>query len=289
MALIISFANEASQNFENSMKKWGYDYQIIGQGVQWKGFISTRVNHYISFLGKIIGEDQHHLVILVDCFDVLACGPPTELLSKYKQYFKDQVVIGGETFCTTGGKIPRYRLNNFWAGRERPSRNSNVNAGFIMGPPDRIYKILVDISSNPTTDDDQYELAKYIDETKPIDVSIDTDYKIIANDMGYNHHFFIFSDGRISFTPTGENPCFIHLPTSKIDFNVRYNYYGRKILGSLFNSISYYPYKNKIIIWSAVVITISIILYLINRRLGMSFLIIFLLGILYYTGGFTLI
>lgn len=89
------------QKLEAMLKKHGYDYKVLGQGVQWQGF-GTKIlgfNEYYKNLLKS-GRDFSETVILqIDARDVLVNESPEEFLKKYNKYYKDQLVLSGEKAC----------------------------------------------------------------------------------------------------------------------------------------------------------------------------------------------
>ena len=83
--------------WELSALKWGYDYDIIGMGMQLRGF-STLISLIVSYLQE--HENQNEIICIVDCYDLLMCGPPDELVEKFNNIGKDKMVIGGEKVCS---------------------------------------------------------------------------------------------------------------------------------------------------------------------------------------------
>src|SRR4051812_46011085 len=110
--LLLSFANESnsySNNYYNSLLKQGYeksDIHLIGIGLKWVNFIDTKIHTCFSYLAKLLKEKRitdNEVVCVTDCFDVLASGPPQELMNKYLTFQREDgiypIVFGVESLC----------------------------------------------------------------------------------------------------------------------------------------------------------------------------------------------
>ena len=133
---IIAFANDPNEpmlvNFINSLKKYDYDYAIIGNGMKWENFM-TKIKECLRYI-KTLNSNQ--IVAIVDAYDVMATGPSSEFMSRYKSYGKE-IVVGSETYCGSNC-IP---LDTFWGDKQR-SKLQYANGGFYVGPSGKICKLL---------------------------------------------------------------------------------------------------------------------------------------------------
>jgi hypothetical protein len=231
-------------NFIKSLKKYNYDYAVIGEGQKWTGFM-TKIKGYRDYIKEL---KSNQLVACVDAYDVLATGPPDELIRKYYSYDKS-ILVGTESLC-----IPPYiPVDNWWKfqGKDK-TRLCHINSGFFMGPAKNMVKVLnymlsLENKSHPlTTEDDQVALAHYINEY-PDDVALDTDAKIVANISVVLFHHIDFQNDRIYHNLTDEYPCFTHTPAKLTDLMTRTNYVGSHVLGDDYQSTSYSTIFNGLI------------------------------------------
>ena len=67
--------NHFLEDWERSVYLWGYrNVHVLAEGETWRGF-GTWTNAVIRFLTECDAED---LVVIVDCYDLLVCGPEKE-------------------------------------------------------------------------------------------------------------------------------------------------------------------------------------------------------------------
>lgn len=89
------------KKLELMLKKHGYDYKVLGQGVQWQGF-GTKILGFNEYYKSLLtsGRDFSETVILqIDARDVLVNEGPEEFLEKYNKYYNGQLVLSGEKAC----------------------------------------------------------------------------------------------------------------------------------------------------------------------------------------------
>lgn len=234
--LILTFSNTTKHpgyfNFINSMNKYGYIYKIIGENIQWKNFVDTKIKNCLNYITRL--KNKPKLIAIVDCFDVLACGPYNETLTKFYNT-KYPILISVEKMCGSNCRpLQNYHFNN-------QSNKNFVNGGFYMGYTNEIIHLLSWIVDTLNIDD-QVALSEYVD-TFPEKCYLDNTNSIIANITGKDFRNFEYKNVRIIDIKTKEFPCFVHIPGGKIDFNLRMDYFGKKILGSQYQSI---PLSNHI-------------------------------------------
>lgn len=223
---IVAFANDHNEpmllNLIKTLQKYDYDYEIIGKGIKWTGFM-TKINGYLNHVSKM-HPDQ--IVAIVDAYDVLACGPSSEFISKYRSYNKS-LVIGSETFCGTNC-IP---VDNWWKYNSSISKGKlqYLNSGFCVGTAKSLKKAL-NYMIELNIDDDQEALCKYVNKY-PKEVALDINGFLVANITQLDFGSLDFKDGKIYNKLTGNNPLFVHIPGKTGDFMLRSDYAGQHILG----------------------------------------------------------
>lgn len=103
--LVLTFQNNPHQaNLKNivaSLKRWGWDFEVIGQGLKWKGF-GTKFINYALHLKTL--KDKNRIVVLVDSTDLIANGAPEEFIKTYLRIsnYKNthhRIVISAEKAC----------------------------------------------------------------------------------------------------------------------------------------------------------------------------------------------
>jgi hypothetical protein len=82
------------QQWIASAQTHGFDFEILGIGVQWKGF-ATKTSLVLDFLKN---QPPHQLVAVVDCWDFLWLRGPEAVQQAFESY-DAPVVIGSETRC----------------------------------------------------------------------------------------------------------------------------------------------------------------------------------------------
>lgn len=234
--LILTFANMRNnprKNYEESLKQYNYKYVILGDGVKWKNFM-TRIKEYKDYLQNNVAPDA--LVCFTDCFDVYACGPPNELIEKFKS-FNTNIVISTEVL---GGGKQCKPVIEWWKRKPKniKTRNIYVNGGCYLG----ICKYLIDMFTfmlNSGYDDDQYAIGVFVNKYPEL-VELDYKSKIIGTITGLDHYNYIKDNMRIKNVETNQYPCFIHTPGTTGDFNFRLDYFGKYLLGDKY----LYPLHN---------------------------------------------
>ena len=227
---IVAFANDAKEpmliNLVRSLEKYNYDYKIVGIGSKWEGFM-TKIKGYLEYTKTL---DPNQLVVITDAYDVLATGPPGELISNYKSYGKP-LVVGAESYC---GKncIPVDKWWNSEKGKEREKGKLRyVNSGFFMGPAYIITKTLNYMVSLGISDD-QEALCIYVNDY-PDSVSLDINAHLISNITPFDFRYldYDFNKNRIVNKLTDTYPAFVHTPGKTGDLMIRTNYVGSHVLG----------------------------------------------------------
>jgi hypothetical protein len=232
--LIVSYItehNRASKNLERSLKKYGYNYSFVGINDEWKGFIQGKIVELLQYL-KTVNYDY---ICVIDGYDMLATGPPEELLHKYGE-LKSPIVYGGEKFCFSynGTPVEKYKSVSIWDVRKF------ANGGFCIGKREDIiqmYRWIINKDKYKKVNDDQKLLGLYINRY-PNRVSVDLYQHLVFNTItSIDCDNFEIADDRIYIKSMKTTPCFVHFPSSASDHHDRYNIYGRKILGTKFRSL----------------------------------------------------
>lgn len=215
---IVTFANEQKPMLKNlilSMKKYGYEYKVVGLGTKWINFMTKIVNcmNYIKTL------KPNKLVAVVDAYDVLAVRPAREFEKQFIT-FQSELVIGMESCCFANC----VKLKN-----APKSKYRNVNGGFYAGYASAIlsmYEYILGLGIK----DDQKGIGRYVNDY-PQRVKLDTETKLVFNVTAYDVNELEFGNGQYYNRITKNAPCFIHMPGIKVDNNKRAESIGRRILG----------------------------------------------------------
>lgn len=258
---VISFANKKnilSSNLENTLKKYNYDYEIIGDGLKWENFM-TKIRECYKYIKSNKDFNKNTVIAIVDCYDLFACDSPKKLIKKFKSFDK-KIVAGAESMCL-GNCIP---LNSYYRYHDMKKNHpyQYANGGFYIGYKEYILDMLHFMLklNNP---DDQIALCKYINKY-PKNVGIDTTGSMVSNITLYSYFdsYWNKKKNKVKNTLTNEYPCFVHTPGADLDCKYRYDYFGEKILGTKHKSDKTNNVKKMISNYKYVVLIIIILLIL---------------------------
>jgi len=221
--LVLTYDNkptDASHVFFNSLKTNGWDFRLVGEGDDWRGFV-TRMTGYLNFL-KTLHHEQ--LVILSDARDVICVRPP-KAFSKGFAFFKKPIVVSMELFCE-GHLIPPddhllkmwqcLPLNKYWAYHNiKNPKRKYVNAGLIAGKVNALIEMYEWILKNKFKDD-QLGLGHFM-VTFPEKVAADYDALLLHTTTsvvyaGLNDIHIQASDSPTFAELLGRSAFFLHFP-----------------------------------------------------------------------------
>ena len=148
--IVLSVSTDECRNFENSLKKLGWNYKILGKGEKWGGWV-WRMDMYLETLK---GLDPDTRVILSDASDVIALkGPPMDIDNNIK------IMTGAESLCTSVCKP----INKFIKLRNITGKKKFVNAGLIYGKARTLIDMYSWIIEKGFTDD-QLGICTYFEQ-----------------------------------------------------------------------------------------------------------------------------
>jgi preprotein translocase subunit SecE len=203
--------NNWLDDWENTAKKWNYNYKILGLGEKWNGF-ETKINLIIDFSSKC---DPNKLICIVDSYDLIIAGPQKELVDKFNKYNK-KIVVGTEDVCGPNC----FRTDIPVINNKRP----NINGGFIIGKAkdiNNLYKNVLQLCSY----DDQVGIAKYA-KANSNDFYLDSEQSMVLN-LNYGKEIKdleLLNNGRFLYKPTNVKPIIIHTPFMQKDLGKRSNF-----------------------------------------------------------------
>ena len=199
--------NTFLNDWENSARQWNYDYEILGLGVEWKGF-STKQTLLLNYFDEL---DSHEIVCVVDSYDLIFVGPGEEIIKKY-QKFNTPIVVGGEDVCILNCHPHTCPVNN--------KDYKYVNGGCVIGNVEALIELYTYALKN-SPHDDQIGIAKYMEECCN-KVFVDGNQEIVANLRDANNIEAI-SGQRFRHVKTKTIPVIIHMPFVYADFGRRCN------------------------------------------------------------------
>jgi hypothetical protein len=286
--LILAYANKEtinSINYINSLKKYKYNYKIVGHKEKWINFI-TKITACYNYLINL--EEQYDLIAITDCYDVLACGYEEELILKFNT-FKTDIVFSTENNCSQGKCI---YLKNYYDINDQSINNhyKYLNAGFYIGKRNSIIKLLkfiLNYSKKYNIVDDQLLSCIYC-QKYPNQIKLDHTCKLMGT-ICYNIFDYKWKDDRLYNVKTDQTSCFLHSPCMTSDLSRRIDYYGKKILkdkyiketiGTKLNDFYKYVKSSSILkLYFILFILILILIFIFNKRI---FLILICIGILFF-------
>jgi hypothetical protein len=166
-------------------------------------------------------------IIFSDCWDLVFCATPEEIIEKYLAFNSD-LVISSEKNCFPGDLKEEYD--------KLPATSSYkyLNSGMIVGTVDSLLTTLEAMEVEKIPNDyydperncnvhfnDQFEYQK-IFLKQPVNIKLDYD-QILCNTLhSVRPEELDFSEKRIRNKETGSYPCSLHLNGSaKTDFGIR--------------------------------------------------------------------
>ena len=216
LVCVATESNDFLENWKESASAWGFDFDIIGLNQPWEGF-ETKLKLVKQYLKNI---HRNTIVAIVDSYDLLLCGPPSELVEKYNLLTGGHsLVVGGESICFLNAHKHNQYVNN--------SKYKFVNGGFVMGKPYQI-ELAYDYIIKETPYDDQLGMGRYFDQF-PSRITVDGNQELVANASSVNE-IELLTEGRLRHAETNSTPVVIHFPFMYKDLGRRSETFRSHIL-----------------------------------------------------------
>lgn len=210
---IYSFATHYTSgliNFKNSISKFnGWNLEIIGLGMKWKGFI-TKIKIYINQLENDFNSNKNNLTVLLDGYDVLCIKNADGFKEKFDKFFSNKIVIGYETLCNKNFNC--YIPKNWQKYHNIQKKYSNT--GCIIGYTKNLYEMckwIIDNIDKYKFIDDQVAVSYYMD-IFPNKVKLDINNIFIYNDNWGTTGKINYKESNIKIINSKNQPYFIHFP-----------------------------------------------------------------------------
>lgn len=224
--LVITYCNKfKSTNFENTrrfvetLKNNNWEYLILGEGEEWKGFISKMIA-YKNYL-KNINSDK--IVIISDAHDVYCIKNSKLFINDFKNINK-KIIVSMEIFAegSINYKSDKEYVQVTWLGHYFEYNNINyniiekkfVNSGLICGYAKDLYNLFDWMLTNNFTDD-QKALGAYMN-LYPNKVYADISNKLLHTTTcfvngGLHNNSQVVDSPSISEL-VGQQSYFLHIP-----------------------------------------------------------------------------
>ena len=203
--------NNWLDDWENTAKKWNYNYKILGLGEKWSGF-KTLLNLIIDFCKN---TNPNKLICIVDSYDVVLSGPQDELIKKFNLINK-KIILGTENICGPNCFRTEISVSN----KSRPF----INTGFVMGKCQDLLKMYKE-SILLCDHDDQVGISMYAKKNKNY-FHLDSEQSMVLN-LNYGKEIKdleLLNNGRFLYKPTNVKPIIIHTPFMQKDLGKRSNF-----------------------------------------------------------------
>lgn len=246
--LIISYGtNDMTPGMENlrkSLQLWNYSYSIIGIGEKWDNYITKTK----AFLKEIKFQDPERIICIIDCYDVLACGPRGELCRKYLRAGKPIVVGAMARLENNGAELERWWRKKDLENRSKPIETSlkYLNSGCIIGRVKYIrimLEYIINFYNRTHITDDQIALCHFVEES-PEFFELDINSSLFGNITTTDSSEFnvlpkklLEGTSRIMDMRKLRRPCLIHIPSKESDLMMRMNIFGKKLLQDMYTPI----------------------------------------------------
>lgn len=244
-----SAATNGRQRFCQFCDIYGLQYQIIGDGIEWKTNMAEgpgggqKVNIlkqklYDEFINDRINND---LIIVSDTYDVICLAGNNDIINAYNNIsqkhgfnnYKNVVVFSAEYYCWPDKHLSNQYPNKF------PNLPKYLNSGGFIGTKANIWTLIKNDVVNDTDDDQRYWTQKYLnqfnnnddDEGDEIHIVLDhwshlfqTLGGVAANEVVIKSNANIVKNNK-----TNTEPCIIHGNGDiniKLKLNAMENYLG---------------------------------------------------------------
>lgn len=143
--------------FEYFCQRAGLNYQIVGEGKNWKGGQMEKGmggGQKINEIKEVIKLMENTLVIICDTFDLFPLATEEEILSKYHKICvsADTILFSAEVYCWPDKSLDK-------AYPKIDNKYKYLNSGCLMGYSQNIYQ-LIENSEIRDDDDDQLFLTQ---------------------------------------------------------------------------------------------------------------------------------
>jgi len=221
--IVLTYANYRNSfvdEWEETVKRNGLNYKILGSGEKWEGHMS-KLKAYSKELENINDE---YLVILCDSFDLLFLSGSEEIIEKYNKLTPEhKIVFSYDNICpelSKGCSLEQLICH--------PEKKEYICAGFIMGIAKDLRKAHKEIITSDVDfrNDDQvawsYYKSKHCDE-----IVLDTNwdicltYNIIVLSATSLDNYIEFKDGRIYNEKNDNYPSAVHMPAQILYPSIR--------------------------------------------------------------------
>lgn len=209
LVTVCTKTNQLLNDWESTARHWGYDYAILGRGEPWEGFV-TLITLVLDYLNTTSSPEE--VVCVVDCYDLVIAGPPSELQQKIRA-FPAQIIVGGEEQCMFNC-FPNHCAVD---GLEYP-KFKHVNSGFVAGTASNLMKLYEFVLAN-APHDDQVGVGMYLAEHCDR-VHVDTSQSIVAN-VYHRSELTRIENRQFRHAHTGRVPTFVHTPFLYKDLGAR--------------------------------------------------------------------
>ncbi len=210
----VSIETNINKNVEKkllqSCRKFNIDIDIIGKGVDWKGFV-TKFEIIIDYLKTIDSK----LVCLTDSRDVLYMSDSQTIYDTFiKNFSEDSILFNGETQCFPEPNDAEKHPNQH-------KKYKYLNSGCVIGNRELLLKVCEDavkVYKKTKRNDDQFLIQQIFLSGKYGDkFTLDYDCKIFQcvwdNDWGRSNNFdLIYTKDDIYNRLTDTHPLIFHFP-----------------------------------------------------------------------------
>ena len=158
------YRTDGATRFAKWCESFGYEYQIVGEGVEWRGgdmAAGPGGGHKINELLKVLNKTANRLIVICDTFDVIPVAGPDELIAKFNLLAKPHQIIATSELCC-------------WPCREMAACYPKVetkyrylNSGGLIGYRDCIVNV-IGSGLKDTEDDQLFFTVKFLARNSPI-------------------------------------------------------------------------------------------------------------------------
>lgn len=225
--IVLSIATDRNKyviEFEKSLRRLGYRYELLGVGEKWEGF-TTKMKLGMK---KLLSLPPEEIVIMCDSYDIIFVQSPDTIMERYSTLAEGKVVIGLENitagFCNFSPICDSSVIKTCKIHNTAYPNFKYINSGFMMGPAKYIYDVYKFMMENKMKDD-QLGLFHWVERNCNkcyFDYHLDFVFNYFVNS-------FINNSVRVDLDPKTKTvwvnrrstPSCVHIPAHYLDMGHR--------------------------------------------------------------------
>lgn len=222
---VLTRSTPPAKDWENSLKKFKYNYKIIGMGKKWEGWL-TKTKFFLNYL-KSQPDDENHIYWLTDVDDVFFQMPPLAALQTYRLLLEREGLEWGSVVESAHSRCTGRYVDEFKGFNKLPKKDFffgdrvTINSGSVIGSRNKLIEL--ESKSLGLDTDDQIAHLKLLssEEMKGkyyIDKYNELTATILPTRVYTKQPHFYLKHGNLYLREISSIPIAIHTPVQTHDF-----------------------------------------------------------------------